>query len=277
MSDALATIPKLPQPEKRRGGGRPSKQPIVAGNRYGTWIAIAPSDVRKSGHAYWECRCDCGTQRPVAALHLRSGKSSNCGCLKASRFAKMATKHGQTGTRTHRIWQLMKSRCSNSNLPDYKHYGGRGIKVCERWQTFENFLSDMGEAPAGLSIDRIKNDKGYEPGNCRWATAKQQANNLRRNVRLTLRGRTQTISEWADELGVSASLLRWRYDEGWNDRRILTTPSRKDTRLSATVDGETLTIRQWAGRTGLPYSTMISRIERGWIGREVVYGRSQRG
>ncbi len=217
----------FPKPEKRRRTGRPSKNPIIAGKRYGTWTAIAPSDVRKSGHIYWDCLCDCGVQKPVAALHLRSGKSANCGCLKSERFATMARTHGQTGTRTHRIWQNMRGRCRNTNLPDYKHYGGRGIAVIERWQIFENFLADMGSAPAGLSIDRIDNNRGYEPGNCRWATQKEQTRNQRKTVWLTMGDRTLSLPEWAEITGLDPSCLFWRYQEGWAHDRILTTPSRK--------------------------------------------------
>jgi hypothetical protein len=260
------TTDTLPKPEKRRA------KPVVAGARYGTWTVISMSDVRKNGHIYWNCMCDCGVQKPVAALHLKGGKSANCGCLKSSRLLARATTHGQAGTRTHRIWQNMRGRCRNPNLPDFKYYGGRGIKVCERWNVFENFLADMGECPPDLSIDRIDVNGNYEPGNCRWATQKEQTNNQRKNVRLTLNGRTQTLQQWADELKLDASMIRWRLDEGWSVERALTEPSLKTQRHTVTIDGVTLKLREWSERTGVPYSSIIARYARGLRGREAVYG-----
>jgi len=261
--------------EERRRGGRPASVVIVSGMQFGAWTAVVEANRRSKGHVYWLCRCVCGVERDVMAIHLRGGKTTNCGCLKVEKFRARITKHGEAGSRTHRIWSLMKGRCSNPNLPEYKHYGERGITVCERWQSFENFLADMGEAPPGLSIDRIDNNKGYAPDNCRWATQSEQARNTRRARNLTLNGRTQHMNAWAEELGVSVSRLRWRLDNGWSHERILLTPGKS--KLEATVDGVTRTLRQWATHTGLPYSSMISRVERGWSGRDAVYGRRRRG
>lgn len=106
------------------------------------------------------------------------------------------------------------------------NYGGRGISVCQRWESFESFLADMGERPDGLSIDRINNDGNYEPGNCRWATRAEQNNNRSVTVFLTLRGRTQLLSAWASELGVSYDTLKRRRLDGWPDEKILTQPIR---------------------------------------------------
>lgn len=112
-----------------------------------------------------------------------------------------------TGTRTYFAWRSMRNRCSNPRYPSYIHYGGRGISVCKRWSSYDAFFEDMGEAPVGMSLDRINNNKGYSPANCRWATIDEQLNNQRRNIRLTKNGKTQTASQWAKELGLRASTL----------------------------------------------------------------------
>lgn len=259
----------LPQPLRRRA------KPVVPGARYGTWTVISMNDKRKNGHIYWNCVCDCGVRKPVAALHLKSGKSANCGCLKSIRLMARAMTHGHSGTRTHRIWLNMRQRCRNPNLPDFKHYGGRGITVCERWEVFENFLADMGECPPAMSIDRIDVNGNYEPKNCKWATQKEQVNNQRKSVRLTLHGRTQTLAQWADEMGLDASCIRWRLEQGWSHERALTEPSLKSRRHTATIEGVTLKLREWAQRTGVPYSSIIARYARGLRDREAIYGGSR--
>lgn len=110
---------------------------------------------------------------------MKTGNTTSCGCRKKSVLGISTTKHGKAGTRTHRIWKAMRSRCNNPNIPRYKDYGGRGITVCKRWDKFENFLADMGEAPDGHSIDRINNNKGYSPSNCKWSTPTEQNRNQR--------------------------------------------------------------------------------------------------
>lgn len=136
-------------------------------------------------------------------------------------------RHGQFGTRTYNIWGKMIQRCLNPKSSNYQHYGGRGILVCERWLDFENFYADMGKAPASLSLDRIDNEKGYSPDNCRWATGKEQCRNTRRNCHLTLNGTTKTVIEWAEYLGVSPKTLYTRKASGWTDERTLTQPIRR--------------------------------------------------
>ena len=119
----------------------------------------------------------------------------------------------------------MRARCSNPKEPSYPYYGGRGISVCERWDCFDNFLSDMGERPAGMTLERLDADGNYEPENCVWATIQQQNCNKRDNVQITFNGRTQTISKWAEELGLPDSALRHRLCKyGWSVERALTTP-----------------------------------------------------
>lgn len=136
------------------------------------------------------------------------------------------TTHGYFGTPTYMVWHSMKRRCTMPSSQGYARYGGRGIKVCERWMKFENFLADMGEKPKGLSIDRIDNDGNYEPGNCRWATHSQQRNNQGpgRAIHLTFRGETHSISEWAKRTGLKHPTIRERIHAGWSVEDALTAP-----------------------------------------------------
>lgn len=142
-------------------------------------------------------------------------------------------RHGLNGTRTHRAWSNMRTRCTNANRNRYANYGGRNITFDTRWSVFENFLADMGECPPGMSLDRIDNDGDYAPGNCRWATAKEQANNTSRNTFITYDGETKTIAEWADELSIGIgykALFRRLNDPKWTVERAFTQPVRKNGR-----------------------------------------------
>lgn len=127
-----------------------------------------------------KCRCDCGTEKEIRLDHLRTGKIISCGCQRAQTNVLRLTTHGMARTRTYRIWRNMITRCHNENYAERHLYGGRGIVVCDRWRySFENFLEDMGKCGDKLSIDRVDVDGNYEASNCRWATAKEQANNRR--------------------------------------------------------------------------------------------------
>ena len=134
--------------------------------------------------------------------------------------------HGMSNSRTHNIWRRIRERCNCQDSKDYENYGGRGICVDDAWQkSFLAFLADMGEAPAGMSIERINNDGNYEKSNCRWATVLDQANNKRTNVFVTYKEKTQTIAQWAREIGLERKTLEYRIRVGWSAERALTTPS----------------------------------------------------
>lgn len=154
----------------------------ISGRRFGRLTVIRFSRL-KGGRQTWICLCDCGVQKEIIGRYLKSGRSTSCGCYRQELATKNATIHGYTGTREFASWTSAIDRCTNPNSPKFKHYGGRGITMCQRWrESFTAFISDMGPRPPKMSLDRINNDGNYEPGNCRWATQSQQCKNRRKPI-----------------------------------------------------------------------------------------------
>lgn len=184
----------------------------LTGKKFGRLTVVGSDAVlirNKNGKGYyfWETRCDCGQSKFTAGSELVSGGTKSCGCLVAETTRARSTTHGKTKTKTFKSWIEMKTRC-NSNAPHkVKSYKSKGIKVCERWSRFENFLDDMGERPKGMSLDRIDNDGDYCPENCRWATPTEQVRN-RRNARwVKYGGEAIPLVELAKKSGIDYQLL----------------------------------------------------------------------
>lgn len=173
-----------------------------------------------NGHSYWLCRCKCGRLTIARGSHMKSGNVSSCGCKNGN------ITHGESKTRLYSVWNNMKERCQNPKSKEYHRYGGRGISVCsdwERYETFRDWALSNGYAP-NLSIDRKNNDGNYDPGNCRWATAREQANNTRRTRLIEFGGQIYSVSEWSRKLGIKQSTLSMRLNKyGWSVEKALTT------------------------------------------------------
>lgn len=194
------------------------KPPLFAvGDRIGRLLVIRRIDGRPR---QYECACDCGVVRLFSSPVLKR-KAKSCGCLRRESTAAARRTHGMSGTRTYRIWAGVIKRCTSSSQQNFKHYGGRGISVCERWRSFGNFLSDMGQAPAGSSIERKDVNGNYEPGNCVWLPMELQNRNTRRVRLLELNGQTKCIAEWAEEFALRKSLVYDRIRRGWSIERAL--------------------------------------------------------
>lgn len=176
------------------------------------------------------CLCVCGDVRIVQTSALKRSVRS-CGCLRSEMTSNRRRTHGKSRTVEYEAWKNMRKRCYNPQATQYKDWGGRGIKVCVRWQVFEAFLEDVGPRPSPQhSIDRIDVDGDYCPENCRWATRREQANNMRHNRRLSAFGRTQTLSQWATEIGIPDYCVRLRIDRyNWSVERSLSTPLKGNT------------------------------------------------
>jgi len=182
--------------------GRVQKGFDRSGEKYGKWLVLA-----KSPSSSWFCRCECGREKVVSGSSLISGKSTGC----ASCHSK---KHGMEGTRVYNIWAGMKQRCQNPKYHCYKLYGGRGIKVCDRWQNFEDFFADMGQPPEKMSLGRIDNDGDYEPLNCRWESQKQQIRNRSNTKLVTIDRVTLSLAEFAELQGVPYRIMKQRIRNG---------------------------------------------------------------
>lgn len=182
--------------------------------RYGS------SEKRKE--ATWLCKCDCGNIIHVTSYHLRHGHTRSCGCLLREVTIKRNIVHNLRYTSAYSSWRNMRHRCLNKDHKHYSYYGGRGITVCKRWEKYENFYADMGERPAGMTLDRIDNSKGYCPSNCRWVSRREQSNNMRNNHRLEYKGENLTIAEWSRKIGISYGALWHRLKRrGWSIERVL--------------------------------------------------------
>jgi len=197
----------------------------LSGQRFGMLVAIARVGTI-NGSAVWECKCDCGNVRPIRGDCLRYGMTKSCGCAQYDPVRTHGLSRSKEWIGEFRAWNRIKDRCYNQNHKSYHDYGGRGITVCQRWRDdFRNFLADMGKRPSPKhSLDRIKNSGNYEPDNCRWATRKEQANNTRWNRQITWRGRTMTMAQWADELGMGDYIIESRLKRGWTIDEALSHP-----------------------------------------------------
>ncbi len=211
----------------------------LSGKQFGRLTVLGAADRNgcKDDRTRWHCQCSCGALCVVGGKNLRSGTTSSCGCLRrevAKRAASLlnAGKQPAEGRKKrspeYSTWRAMSDRCANRKHHAWGNYGGRGIKVCERWQGadgFANFLADMGPRPQGTEIDRFPdNDGDYEPGNCRWATRKEQARNRRTNRLITHNGETHCLADWSKITGLKRTAIGERLRRGWSVADALSAP-----------------------------------------------------
>lgn len=203
----------------------------LTGQKFGKLTVISFAGYKNG--ANWLCKCDCGNYVTVIGKNMRYGKTTSCGCIRTEMLLKKFTKHGdgslKNTTRLYKIWKNMRSRCYNSNNPNFKYYGGRGIKICEEWygsySCFRDWSLSNGYSE-NLTIDRIDVNGNYEPSNCRWATRKEQSLNTRSNRYIEYNGETKTLSEWSKIFGLYHKTIAYRLNHGWSVEKALTTPTR---------------------------------------------------
>jgi hypothetical protein len=200
MSKATA-LPKAKRP------------PIKAGQRYGRLVAIEFACKSRTGCHKWQFQCDCGRIVVSISQNVLRGLTQSCGCLHAEISSRPAT-HGMSKTREYSSWSAMRARCTNPKAHQYIYYGERGITIADRWNSFEAFYSDMGPRPPKTTLDRIENDGNYEPGSCRWATRREQRRNRRDTKKVSMHGRTISVAEAAESLGLQYRRLKSRMRSG---------------------------------------------------------------
>jgi|SRR5688572_23683673 len=204
---------------------------------------------RRFHSSEWRCVCSCGCEVLALSTALKNGTKLSCGCYRRDRMALLNLTHGErggakraVGSPEYKAWDSMRQRCCNEQDKSWPHYGGRGIKVCDRWSVFENFLADMGRRPGPKhSIDRINSDLGYSPDNCRWTNWTQQARNRSNNRCVTIFGAPMTLVEASSVAGIPYKSVKGRLQKGWTVERALLTPineAKRDAQRASGVAGK---------------------------------------
>ena len=253
----------------------------IVGQKFGR-LTVIKYLYSKKHKPYWLCQCDCGNEYVACSGALRDGNTRSCGCLAKESFREMIKnniKHGMSESKIYYIYKGMKQRCYNPTGTNYKNYGGRGIKVCDEWlgeHGFENFYKwaiDNGykDLPhKQCTIDRIDVNGNYEPNNCKWSNAVEQANNTRRNVNINFNGKTQTLTRWCRELDLSIGMVLSRIHRGVKIEIALTTP-KTDRHKYYEYNGEKYTIQQLSKMFNIPEMTLYSRLNAGKLYKDNVF------
>lgn len=199
----------------------------LTGMRFGRLVVLHRDFECKKDETRWICKCDCGAVKSINGISLKTGRTKSCGCLQAELVSKRCRIYEDSDKRLRSIWRGMKERCFRKENISYPLYGGRGITVCEEWaksfMAFREWALKNGYAE-NLSIDRTDSNGNYCPENCRWVTAKEQSNNTRRNVFITYKEKTMTVSEWAEITGIKKETLADRKRRGWSDSDCIEIP-----------------------------------------------------
>ena len=205
---------------------RPSFKNLT-GQRFGR-LTVVEYAGNAGKNQQWKCECDCGSVLTARGPRLKSGRTKSCGCLQRDGARSLMRTHGMRYTPEYAIWRGIKKRCHNPLAADFSRYGGRGVTVCQEWQSsFAAFFAHVGSRPSpSHQIDRIDNERGYEPGNVRWATPSENQRNTRANRLVAVDGETLCVSEWSERTGIKAKVIFARLRRGWSIEKTLTTPTR---------------------------------------------------
>lgn len=230
----------------------------LEGKRFGEWAVLYRYDTPgEAGPVLWMCRCSCGTEKPVLAHNLTSGSSKSCPTCGHDKAVTARRSHGMSGSPTYIVWSGMKARCLNPNNLAYPSYGGRGIRICDRWlESFENFLEDMGPRPPKATLERMDNDKGYSLDNCQWKSKKHQANNRRSNRLVTLPdGETITFTQACERHGITIKTLRYYTDlnNGDTSAGLKDALARKPYRIMVKTDSGQIPLKRFANIHNVNY------------------------
>lgn len=199
----------------------------MIGLRFTRLLVVSQAESDPNGNARWNCQCDCGNTTTSFGFTLRNGTAASCGCLNTENLVQRITTHDRSKTPEYKAWVAMHERCTKPANKSYPRYGGRGIRVCSAWTTFEAFYADMGGRPSPKhSIERRSNDGNYEPSNCYWATAREQANNTSQNRKVVYRGEEMNLVQAIRAGGdvISFGGAQWRLASGWSVEETVETP-----------------------------------------------------
>lgn len=260
----------------------------LTGDKFGRLTAVKLSEKRSGRKTFWDCVCECGSTKTVRTDSLKDGSVRSCGCLKKEqdeinfKDTKFKPTHGETKTHIYQTWLSMKQRCNDKNTNSYKYYGGRGITVCEEWendyQSFKEWAFNNGYDET-LSIERLNVNGNYEPSNCAWITMEEQARNKRNTIWIEYNGMNKPLTEWCEELGLDAGLVRNRYFKQGMQPPDLFKKGRVTTRTARllTYQGKTQSITDWAREIGVKPKTLAERVRRGIEPPKLFYGGSLNG
>jgi hypothetical protein len=250
----------------------------LTGQRFGRLVVLKLSKQKKSGKRYryyWFCQCDCGNTHEVRTDSLTSGNVQSCGCLHKEQAIKNVSlhhSHKMSNTRLYHIWQKMKARCSNERSSDYYKYGGRGITVCNEWMDFNLFCQwalSNGYSD-DLTIDRIDNNRGYSPNNCRWVNAKMQARNRRSNIKVSFKGQEMTLLEASELSGIKYSALIARWNRGVRPPKLFNDVKSAGQKRSVYYNGKDVSLTELSKLTGINLNTLKSRYRAGKRGDDLI-------
>jgi len=238
---------------------------IDLGGKFGdlTVIGRVSAAEAKRSKPRWVCLCSCGEESLVCSYRLGKGLSTRCNsCAKKASGVSQRTATHYHSRKVHGAWSSMKNRCKNPNYNGYSNYGGRGISYCDRWESFDVFIEDMGEPPTkGHSLDRIDCNGNYSKENCRWADSVTQSNNRTNNVKFEFDGRERTLAQWASEYGIDYEVLRARYHRGLNAEKILFVGDLNPSYTYITPNGEFDSIPSVCKAHSIPKSTAFNRFK----------------